>query len=115
VQVELSAARARIAVADEVAQDTVDRVKTERVALAVRLEALKSRLAELVTQRDAEIAGKARFQLDIAEAQQLLDATLRELVDTQQRIERYKNTTGEGGLQNPELAFRKEHVASLDY
>jgi hypothetical protein len=51
--------------------------------LAVRLGALNSRLGALVTQKDAEIAGKARVQLYIAEVQQLLDATLRKLVDTQ--------------------------------
>jgi hypothetical protein len=98
VQVELSAARARLAAADEAAQDKVDRVKAERDALAVRLGALNSRLGALVTQRDAEIAGKARVQLDFAEAQQLLDATLRELIDTQQRIERYKSTADGGSV-----------------
>jgi hypothetical protein len=49
VQVELSAARARLSAADEVTQDTVYRVKTKRVALAVRLGALNSRLEALVT------------------------------------------------------------------
>jgi hypothetical protein len=95
---ELSAARARLAAADEVAQDMVDRVKTAQVALAVRLGALKFRLKALVTQRDAEIAGKARVQLDIAEVQQLLDATLRELVDTLEASRLWKALQKRTGL-----------------